>query len=798
MNDTSLNPKFTSKLAWQRLRTVLSGGIGKRIFVTFVGLLLVIQFTVQFVTRSSIEGSVELNLRRELESNANVLARLVDQNAQRLSLGTTVLASDFGFRSAVLSDDVDTISSALENSGARIGATVTGLVNTSFRLMALGDIEQGKSLQTVLESLAQSMAKEEDKSRITLVNGRLHQFVLVPLRAPVVVAWIIMGFPIDEDLSRDMVSLTSTDLLITQDDGQGRKRLLHSSLAVPGDFDFSRLALPNHKVEINGAEYELRYASEKIGDAGVSVVLLRPYEQARLSFQRMKGAILVIDGLGLLIFAIGSLAIARRVSRPLILLVADTVRVGEGDYATPIEDFGRNDEVGDLARSFDNMRQSIQASQFEVRQLAYWDRLTGLPNRAQFRESLQAVLADTARPCRVLTVILLDLDRFKHINDVLGFAFGDKVLQAIATRLKRMAELDGTVVARMGGGQFAMLLRDCDVASALLMTQKIAASLETPVAFDGQTVDLRAGMGVACWPEHASDVDVLLGYAEVAMYAAKRKNAGAQVYDPVLDSGSALTLSLLSELRQAIDQNELRLFLQPKIALQSHEVIAAEALVRWQHPKRGMVPPMEFIPFAEQTGFVRHLTIWMLEEAARQWHSLQPATGRLRIAINLSTRDLMDQEFPAKVEALLSRHNVPRDGFCLEITESAIMDDPERAEATLNQLSASGYKLSIDDFGTGYSSLAYLKRLPVNELKIDKSFVMGMEKSQSDAQIVRSTIDLAHNLGLSVVAEGVENLQVYELLRELNCDEGQGYYMSRPLPSADFTAWRDRWTTQSR
>jgi EAL domain-containing protein (putative c-di-GMP-specific phosphodiesterase class I) len=253
---------------------------------------------------------------------------------------------------------------------------------------------------------------------------------------------------------------------------------------------------------------------------------------------------------------------------------------------------------------------------------------------------------------------------------------------------------------------------------------------------------------------------------------------------------------MLSELRQAIDQNELRLFLQPKIDLASHQVIAAEALVRWQHPTRGMVPPMEFIPFAEQTGFIRHLTLWMLEEAARQWQQLQPASGLLRVAINLSTRDLMDPDFAAKVDALLARHSVPHEGFCLEITESAIMDDPQRAEVTLNQLSDSGYKLSIDDFGTGYSSLAYLKRLPVNELKIDKSFVMGMEHSESDAQIVRSTIDLAHNLGLSVVAEGVENAAVYQLLGSLNCDEGQGYYMSKPMPCAEFNAWRDRWTAQ--
>ncbi len=205
---------------------------------------------------------------------------------------------------------------------------------------------------------------------------------------------------------------------------------------------------------------------------------------------------------------------------------------------------------------------------------------------------------------------------------------------------------------------------------------------------------------------------------------------------------------------------------------------------------------MQFIPFAEQTGFVRFLTLWMLEAAAREWKKLQPAGGSLRIAINLSTRDLMDLDFPRKIDALLDRYGVPRTGFCLEITESAIMDDPQRAEATLNQLAASGYKLSIDDFGTGYSSLAYLKRLPVGELKIDKSFVMGMEKDESDAKIVRSTIELAHNLGLSVVAEGVENANIYALLAELQCDEAQGYFMSKPMIFSEFPGWVQSWEAQ--
>jgi EAL domain-containing protein (putative c-di-GMP-specific phosphodiesterase class I) len=311
-----------------------------------------------------------------------------------------------------------------------------------------------------------------------------------------------------------------------------------------------------------------------------------------------------------------------------------------------------------------------------------------------------------------------------------------------------------------------------------------------------QAVDINASIGIALWPYHADDTDALLSRAEVAMYTSKRRHDGPNVYDTKLDAASSQTLSLLTELRHAVDHGELRLYLQPKLGLETARIVGAEALMRWQHPQRGLLPPMDFIPFAEQTGFVRVLTMWIFEEAARQWKVLQESGLQLTLSVNLSTRDLLDQELPQKFDALLLRHQVPAEAFCLEITESAIMDDPERALGTLERLHALGFRLSIDDFGTGYSSLAYLKRLPVDELKIDKSFVLSMERDLDDARIVRSTIDLAHGLGLSVVAEGVENAQSWELLRALRCDEAQGFHMSRPLPADEFLRWSMLWAAR--
>jgi predicted signal transduction protein with EAL and GGDEF domain len=377
---------------------------------------------------------------------------------------------------------------------------------------------------------------------------------------------------------------------------------------------------------------------------------------------------------------------------------------------------------------------------------------------------------------------------------VLGHRFGDRLLRAVAERLRNDALQASDVLARLSGDEFAILLQATDAKAAYPVAQRIMAAFERPITLDDHTVDLGAGIGVASSPEHGVDADALLSRAEVAMYAAKQQQSGTVTYHPGLDSTSEESLTMLSELRSAVDQQQLRLFLQPKVNLRTGEVLGAEALVRWEHPTRGMVPPMRFIPFAEQTGFVRVLTMWMIEQVAQMSHSLTAQGMRMKLAVNLSTRDLMDQDLPVKLEKVLAKYSIDPTLLVLEITESAIMDDPQRALQTLNRLHAMGLKLSIDDFGTGYSSLAYLKRLPVDELKIDKSFVMNMESDLQDAKIVHSTVDLAHNLGLTVVAEGVESAKSWKLLDSLSCDEAQGFFIAKPMPGAQFATWAKQWS----
>ena len=750
--------------------------------------------TFATVIRSSIDRNARAQLAGELRVGERVWQRLLETNAQRLRQGATLLSADYGFRAAVSSGDTATIGSALDNHGARIGATVGALMDTAFRPLALhASAADASVVAQLLHDIAAPLSRENGSSRVAIIDGQPHQFVVVPLRAPVIIGWVVMGFPLGQALAEDMHALSGLHVAMLSEPSPGPARLVATTLGSEASAALIRPGVsPDAGIVLDGDELYARTLTQEAGGGVLRTVLMRSVAEVVAPFQQVQFVLAAITLLGVGLFAIGSAWTARRVTTPLRLLVLASEPLGRGEYAVPMKGTGRRDEIGDLARAFDHMRVNIAANETEMRHLAYTDRLTGMPNRASFRDAVQGAIGLSAAPGCSVAVIILDLNRFKNVNDVLGYAVGDRLLKAVAARLTADVVRGGDTVARLGGDEFALLLPGADAEAALAVVQRIAASFERPLFLDDQAVDLSAGVGIACWPAHANDADTLLVRAEVAMYGAKRKNEVAVVYDPALDSTSALTLSLLSELRRAVDAGELRLFLQPKIALADDRLVGAEALVRWQHPQRGLLPPMAFIPFAEQTGFVRRLTLWIFEDAARQWRALQ-AHGPLRVSVNLSTRDLLDLELPHKLDAILQRYRAPEDGFCLEITESAIMDDPARAEATLNALSARGFKLSIDDFGTGYSSLAYLRRLPVDELKIDRSFVMAMDRDADDAKIVRSTIDLAHNLGLSVVAEGIETPGVDAQRAALECDEGQGDHMSRPVPVADFSGWARRW-----
>ncbi len=527
-----------------------------------------------------------------------------------------------------------------------------------------------------------------------------------------------------------------------------------------------------------------------IGDAQTAVVVLqRSVDAAIAPYRALQMTLLILTAAGIAIAAFIGIVTARRITEPLRELTSTARRFGAGDYDGPIPT-GGGEEIAELSRAFGVMRSGIAKREAEIHKLAYWDSLTDLPNRAHFARKLRQAI-EGAGSCHIL---MMDLDRFKNVNDVLGQSFGDALLRSVAQRLVTDSGADPANIARLGGDEFAILLVDVTLEDAQQVALRILKLLEVPIVLDDQAVDLGAGIGIAGYPQHGGDPESLLSRAEVAMHVAKRSGNQAVVYDAATDESSQQSLSLLGELRRAVDRNELKLYVQPKLSLLTGEVTGLEALVRWVHPQRGMIFPDQFIAFSEKTGFIRVITLWMLDRAAALCSALAAEGMYPKLSVNISARDLMDQDLAAKFSEIMFRHKVSAASFCLEITESAIMDDPVRAQNTLESLHALGAELSIDDFGTGYSSLAYLKQLPVDELKIDKSFVMNMEHDANDAKIVRSTVDLGRNLGLRVVAEGIESDKAWELLAQMGCHSGQGYLMSRPIPANEFSAWTRRWT----
>jgi diguanylate cyclase (GGDEF)-like protein len=392
-----------------------------------------------------------------------------------------------------------------------------------------------------------------------------------------------------------------------------------------------------------------------------------------------------------------------------------------------------------------------------------------------------------------LAVLLADLDRFKEINDTLGHHNGDLLLNEVARRLRKALDSDVTV-ARFSGDEFALLLPRIDsVEDAAATAQQVLDILQESFALADVEINVNASIGIAVHPLHGENANKLIQRADVAMYVAKESHSGFEVYSTDRDGYSPARLALASELRQAIENEDLLVHYQPKVDIKTRRVVGVEALVRWIHPEHGFMPPDEFIPLAEHTGLIQPLTKLVLRSALRQCREWQKEGLDLDVAVNLSVRSLLDLQLPESVSALLREFSVEPTRLVLEITESSIMADPIRAADVVDRLSGLGIGLAIDDFGTGYSSLSYLKRLPVSEIKIDKSFVMSMTSQDNDAVIVRSTVDLGRNLGLRVVAEGVETIEMFNELESLGCDIAQGYLLSRPLPAAELTAWAKDW-----
>jgi diguanylate cyclase (GGDEF)-like protein len=441
-----------------------------------------------------------------------------------------------------------------------------------------------------------------------------------------------------------------------------------------------------------------------------------------------------------------------------------------------------------LVRVSQRLRRYVERIQHQ----ALHDDLTGLPNRLHFRDRIARAVEAAQRAGGHVAVLVLDVDRFKDVNETLGHQSGDELLKALAARLRACVG-DRGLLARLGGDELGVVAPALTADEALAYAQELRASMEEPFAVGEVPLIVEASVGVAVYPENGQDVEALLRTADAAMHVAKDRRVGVVVYDGLLDESTETALALVSELRPALARNELVLHYQPQIALGSGAVVGAEALVRWQHPERGLLQPGAFVPFVERTGASRALSSYVLEHAAQQARDWRRRGLDVSVAVNLTMFDLLDASVPEQVADLLARTGLEPHRLELEITESVIMGEPARVREVLVRLKAIGVGLAIDDFGTGYSSLGYLKTLPVDTLKIDRSFVLAMDTSDRDRAIVRSTIELAHNLGLAVVAEGVESAETLQELARYGCDLAQGFHIGRPCPAEEFWSSAGAW-----
>jgi diguanylate cyclase (GGDEF)-like protein len=739
-----------------------------RIALTFLLLLAAVLAAALGAVLATNRDSAGREVQRQLDVGALVFSRLLESNRRQLTQAAQAVAADYGFREAVAARDTDTLASALENSGGRIGAAMVVLTSLSGNVIAASGTRLTAGAPFPILSLQENAAAD---SAVTMMvdKGRIYQLVTVAVRSPLPVAWIAMGFEFDDKAAHELADITGLALTLSANSG-GRWTNVIST--VP-EGSLRTTDVVTRRIEIS-----------KVGDTQIVAVLSRSLADARAPFERLTKVLFVIGGVSLFAFALAAFWLARNITRPLqeLTKAVDQMRAGTYDGKTHVQ---RRDELGVLAEGLQLMQTAVHTRDQSIRRLAYEDTLTGLMNRTAFGAALGNALSE-ARGAPI-GVVVINLHRFRRINEHLGYSVGDAVLIEIAARISAVPSMN-SAVARLAADQFASFTQLGDRAGLHAWGTSLLLALGEPVVVEAQPIDISATLGLAL-SLGATSADELMRCADLALACARREKRALAIYAEALKPAARDQLSLLGELRHAVEHDELRLYFQPKIELSTGRIAGAEVLLRWQHPTRGLLAPADFIPFAEQTGFIRWLTRWTLDHSMAQAAQWQRDGKALNLAVNISAEDIGDARFDSRVASLLNRNQLPPSLLTLELTESGFIEDPARALSMLDALAALGVSLSIDDFGTGYSSLSHLARMPVHEMKIDRSFIQNLESDPEFITVVRSAIDMAHGLGLKVVAEGIETAAAGNRLREFGCDIAQGYFYAKPMSRESFEEW---------
>jgi diguanylate cyclase (GGDEF)-like protein len=752
-----------------------------KLLLLIAGLVLALQLVTYLAARLVIREAILEDARHDLEVAGSVVAQSLQMRAQQLRSSVAVLVADYGLKEAVAIEDGATLTSALQNHAARIGADLALVVGVDGRPLAAS-----RAVDFDLSPWLARAGDGEGVVDVALIDGRAYQLVVAPVLAPVPVGWAAIGFALDQSVALSLRDVTDVEVLFFA--AQPTRRELAGSAELAGDERERLLAavVPDGTaMTVELAAGELLSVTRLLADE-VGIILHLPLRELMQPYHQLSRLLLWVALLAALVAALAAALLARGLTRSVRALAAASQRIAAGEYAELAVAGG--DELGELARAFNQMQGAIAEREERILYQSRHDPLTGLPNRTIAFVALQQAIETASVANSAISVLVLDLNRFKAINDSFGHPVGDRVLCEMAQRMRALVKQRDTVV-RLDGDEFLLVLEGVDSDLALRIASRLAQGLAEPIVLEELHLAIDVSVGIACYPADGAEPEVLMRRADIAMYSAKQSGVSAALYRSGDDERRLRSLALLHDLREAIANDGLHLVYQPKLNLRRPGEVGAEALLRWRHPQLGPLGPDEFIPIAERSGNIALLTRWVLEQVIAQLGRWLQQGLPLTLSVNIAAADLLEEGLPQQIVDSLARHGVPPQCLCLELTESSMMQEMAASLAMLARLQQIGLRLAIDDFGTGYSSLSQLKKMPVDELKIDKSFVLQLDTSEDDAVIVRSTIDLGHTMGLEVVAEGVENTASRALLAQFGCDFIQGYLISKPLPAIEFEQW---------
>jgi len=731
---------------------------------------------------------------QEMDAGIQLFRKVIDNRASVLLQTVRPLAEDSEFKHAVISNDYERINSELAKRIDWIDADVATLLSTDGSVLASAGINFGRG--TSLQKLTAA-----PRTSITIDHSTF-EMVTIPVKTETIVGWISIGRRVDDALAKELSYLTGLELTFLTGMDSGKISFLGSSL--PRE---ERDLIINASLQIaSGAALyksiealKSRYISNReyffpAGDE-IFVVVQKPLTKALASYKTLRTSMLHAALTTLVVALAMASFLARLVLQPVGQLLLAARRIKVGNYSRQINIRSR-DELGELASAFDAMRGAIAEREQRIVYQAQHDKLTGLPNRILALDLLGEELRRASQANTSIAVLVMHLQRFREIQSSLGHEIGDEVLRQAAQRLRQTLDAEN-ILAWMEGDQFLIVAPGCDRDSGRLLAKMLAKTLDTGLTIHDINITLDACVGIAICPEHGRQPDELLRRASVAKNDAQRAQQRIHVYQNGREARHIRQLAILGDLHRAVQENELKLFLQPKISLSTGQACGAEALLRWDHPELGQISPNEFIPLAESAGNIKMITRWVIEKTLRQCRAWKEMGIKLPIAVNLSARDLMNDSLPRFVAQELDKCEVAAEWLSFEITEEALVQDFDQAANVLSKLKSMGCRTSMDDFGTGYSSLVHLQRLPVDELKIDRTFVTHLPDDDANVAIVRSIISLAHSLKLEVVAEGVETTAAMRWLRDEGCERAQGFYLSKPMPAEEFLGWLQGWDKRS-